>query len=329
MMNPSRDPTGKDVLRDDALDWLRLLTGGMATNVDVAAFDRWRTASPDHDEAFAEAALLWDVLGDAARMMADANPDLAVMARPRAHVFMKRRAFLFGGGMIAASLAGIALVRPPLGLWPSFVELKADYRTRKGQQRRIDLADKASIEINTQTSIDLRPTVAGRTEIELITGEAAVAAPDAASAVIVLAGGGSVETDRGAFNVRKSGDKVSVTCIDGEAMVRSHQGGTSLRGGQQVSYGAGGLGRTVVVDPVIVAAWRHGLLVFHEVPLAQLIDEVNRYRPGKIVLLDSRLAQRRVVATFRLDRIDDVVTFVHQALDVSVRILPGGIVLLG
>jgi transmembrane sensor len=70
-------------------------------------------------------------------------------------------------------------------------------------------------------------------------------------------------------------------------------------------------------------------LVFREVPLARLIDEVNRYRSGKIVLLDSHLAQRRVVATFRLDRIDDAVTFVRQVMNVPARFLPGGIVLLG
>ena len=60
-----------------------------------------------------------------------------------------------------------------------------------------------------------------------------------------------------------------------------------------------------------------------------MIEEVNRYRFGKIVMLDNKLGQRRIVANFRLDRIEDVVDFVADVVQVPVRRLPGGIVLLG
>ena len=35
--------------------------------------------------------------------------------------------------------AGVAVVAPPFGLWPSWREVGADYRTAKGEQRRVVL----------------------------------------------------------------------------------------------------------------------------------------------------------------------------------------------
>ena len=63
-------------------------------------------------------------------------------------------------------------------------------------------------------------------------------------------------------------------------------------------------------------------------PLSQVVEEVNRYRPGKIILLNNDLARRKVVAGFRVDQIDDVVTYVSRTFGARMRALPGGIVLL-
>ena len=96
-----------------------------------------------------------------------------------------------------------------------------------------------------------------------------------------------------------------------------------------MAYDSRGLGSISGIDPKIVTAWQQGLLIFRDVPLARVIDEVNRYRPGRIIVVDPRLGRREVVADFRLDRLDAVVEFVAQVMKAPVRSLPGGIVLLG
>ena len=68
---------------------------------------------------------------------------------------MSRRALLAGGGALAASVAAYAVMKPPLDLWPSFDELRADYRTATGEQRRVTVAD-VDVRLNTQTSIASR-----------------------------------------------------------------------------------------------------------------------------------------------------------------------------
>lgn len=328
MMDSDGDTAGQDGLRQQSLAWLRLLTGGRATASDIASLTRWREASPEHGRAFAEAALLWEVLGDAAAMAVDTDPGLAPAQSFGRSAVTGRRAFFLGGGALAASLAAAAVVRPPLGLWSSFSELRADYRTRQGERRRIDVAGQSSVELNTQTSIDFHRADGGAA-VELISGEAAVTIGASPAQIVFNAGSGHSLSRQGSFNVRKDGAVVCVTCIDGRVDVRSGGGQVSLQDGQQVSYDDGGLHPVVAADTEIVGAWRQGLLVFRDAPLSHLVDEVNRYRPGRIVLLDSQLAQRRVLATFRLDRIDDAVTFVRHVMNVPARFLPGGLVLLG
>lgn len=321
-------------LQEQAQDWLARLTSGEATATDLAALKAWRARSPAHAEAFGEAALLWNVLGD---VLADAKLHSLAregeLARPAgSRALMSRRGALLGGGLLVASLAGAAAVavHPPLGLWPSWSELAAEYRTYKGEQRNIELADGMAVRINTQTSMDLRPTADGAVQIELIAGEAAFTPQQARTqGLVVHAGSGQARTRDAAFNIRRDGNTVSVSCINGEVLVSCEAGTTMLRHGQQIRFNERAMSEIAVVDSEVVTAWQRGLLVFRDEALSRVIEEVNRYRFGRIVLLDGELGRRRIVANFRLDRIDDVVEFVANVVQARARRLPGGIVLLG
>jgi transmembrane sensor len=328
MIDCDREPPSKELLQIEARAWLKRMTSGEATEADVEALSAWRGTSAAHARAFAEAALLWDVMGDATAAAIRRNP--AVLPAAASSTVRHRRAFIAGGAALAASLGALALLRPPLGLWPSLSELHADYRTRTGEQRRIEVADAVSVEMNTQTSIDLHPAVNGAVAIELISGEAEIAKrTDPSRDFLVLAGSGSAEATLAAFNIRKDGSSVSVTCVDGAVRVRHRGGAVVLLTRQQISYDEARLGQIVSTDPAVVTAWRQGLLIFRGVPLARVIEEVNRYRPGKIILLDATLGRKRVVADFRLDHLGDVVDFISEVMNVPVRSLPGGVVLLG
>lgn len=83
------------------------------------------------------------------------------------------------------------------------------------------------------------------------------------------------------------------------------------------------------VDPAIVTAWRDGFLVFHATPLAEAIEEINRYRSGKIILIDDALGHRLFNARFRIANVDEVVGQIRQVFGARITSLPGGIVLLG
>lgn len=85
----------------------------------------------------------------------------------------------------------------------------------------------------------------------------------------------------------------------------------------------------VAVNPEVAMAWRHRLLIFDDEPLSAVIDDINRYRPGKIILTNRDLAARKVHARFSLDQMADIATLIHDAYGADITTLPGGVILLG
>ena len=333
-MTKSETPTAeKDALRREAHDWVTRLTSGEATAADAAALHRWRQTSQAHRQAFAEANLLWDKLRSAATCSVSVRDAAAISSRETSRKLMKRRAFLGGALTAAAASAGYAIVRPPLDLWPSLTEIAADYRTVVGQQKQIAFDDRVSVKLNTRTSIALLSPDTGHRQvdrIELVSGEAAIAqtSKDAKPFVVVAAQGQTI-AQAGRFNIRHDASSVCVTCLEGDLRVE-HLGQMVLVGArQQVVYTSGNMSTAVNVDPDVVTAWERGVLVFRNDPLSRVIEEVNRYRPGKIILTRSDLGRRPVLATFRIDRIDEVIPRLQSVFNVEVTTLPGGIVLVG
>jgi transmembrane sensor len=317
------DP-GANVERE-ARDWLQRLVSDKVSTADLAALDRWRAESPEHRRAFARASLLWDVLGKVARE-ADARDAACRPARLSLVRPVGRRALLAGSA--AASVAYL-MARPPLHLWPAVSELMAAYRTGTGERRQLAIASGITVEMDTQTSLTAPVVADQHYALELISGQLAISVQaDAARPVVIAAADGQSRADVANFDVRRAGSSVCVTCVEGAVQISYRTTIVTLGPGQQVSYGSGSLGSAITADPAVVTAWQRGLLVFRDVPLAHVVDEVNRYRPGRIILLNQTLAERRVVAGFRLDRIDDVVSYLISAFGARTRSLPGGVVLV-
>lgn len=329
MIGPAQTPE-TDPLLDEALDWVVRLKSGEATGADLDALHSWRGRSPAHEEAFRSAARLWRRTAAAARELEDerAETGTTIAARPPTRrIFTTRRAIL--SGALAASAAGYVAVRPPLGLWPSLGELSADYRTRKGERRKIALAPEVSIELNTQTSVAVRPAQV-ELQIELVAGEAAVAvALPTEKSFVVLAAGGRIAASAATFDARCIDGGVSVTCLDGALDIHRGRSVVRLRKGEQVSYSSAGLEQAIAVDPEQVAAWQAGVLIFRDTPLAEVVDEVNRYRPGKIIVINADLKRRVVDGVFRIDRLENLVAQVQYLFGAKATSLPGGVVLLG
>lgn len=335
MVEPEHSTADQERLKREAQQWVTRLTSGKATAADAEALHRWRQTSRAHRQAFAEANLLWGKLGLAAAQSVSRDASAGQAARSGPLVAsrrqMDRRAILGGALAGAAAAAGYVAIKPPLDLWPSLSELAADYRTGAGQQRQIALTETISVKLNTRTSIVVLPRKAGTKEgerIELIAGEAAIAAHQGQKSFVVVAAGGQTAATNARFNVHHDGTTVRVTCIDGDVQVEHRGRSLTIPARQRVVYTEHQLSEVQSVDPEAVTAWERGLLVFRNDPVARVIEEVNRYRAGRIILLNEELGRRPVLATFRIDHIDEVVPRLETVFGVHVRTLPGGIVLL-
>jgi transmembrane sensor len=313
-------------LKREAHQWVVRLTSGRATTADAEAVRLWCNRSQDHAKAFAEASNLWDRLEPAARRLASRR-GAQLTVRPRG--VAGRRAVLTGGLAASAAALGYLMVRPPLELWPSLADLAADYRTGAGQQRSVTVGVGLALELNTRTSINVQRNAEGIHAIDLVSGEVAVATDtEGVQHVVVSANGGQTTATSARFDVRCDSGTTSVTCLEGEVAVAFRGQAVTLQESRQVSYGEAGLGSAVAVNSAVVTAWRDGRLVFDGVPLAQVIADVNRYWPGRIILANQQLGHRAVDATLPLDRLDEIVVLMESAYGAKVTTLPGNIVIL-
>lgn len=314
MSMPGRNQNKEDAATREARDWLLALTSGRATEHDAQAFREWLRADSRHQAAFAQQKQLWEGLGPAIQEVA------AQGARKAA--FTGRRAFL--GGALAASAAYLAF-KPPLGLWPGVDTLGADYRTAAGEQRRVSLGNALDVDMNTLTRINVEHD-AGGPVIELADGEAEIRS--GATAAVVVAGKGRITARDATFNLRYIDGQARLCCLSGSLRLVHAQGVFDVAANRELRYDDTRVMPPVQVDPAVVTAWRQGWLVFNQQPLAQVVEELNRYRRGRLVLMNEQLGKRLVQARFSLAQVADAERLIRDAYGARVTHLPAGVVLL-
>ncbi|QHI97394.1 DUF4880 domain-containing protein [Xylophilus rhododendri] len=312
-----------DALQQEARVWLRRLSGGQATQWDAQAFLRWRERSAAHRTAFAEARRQWQALQPAAGELLRSDPALQALLRPaRQRPPARRRAFLgaMAGGAVAAAAAGIAVNYPP-------AQWNADYRTATGEQKSLRLGDSVQVVLNTQTSA--RRQDGG---LELLEGEAAVdLAADLANGrqpFCIAAGSGRSLGAAGRFEVRYLDGRVRVACIDGTVRLEHPGGSRLLQARQQAVYDSASVSDVAAIDAAELSAWRHGELVFRQVPLEKVVREINRYRPGRVLLASQSQRQSAVSGRFAIAHLDAALLQIQRSFDLRASTLPGGLLIL-
>ncbi|MNL12894.1 fec operon regulator FecR [compost metagenome] len=238
-----------------------------------------------------------------------------------------RRAFL-GAAASVAAIAGMAVVYPPLGLWPAPDEWDVDDRTATGEQRSLALSDGVEVTLNTRTSVR-RQTDGDRTVgLVLVHGEAAIDLAGGGRSFVVVAGVGRSLAESGQFEVRHLEGKVCVTCVEGTVRVEHPAGVRQLQARQQTIYHATSVSGISRVEPQAVPAWRLGVLVFNQTRLTDAIEEINRYRPGRVMLVNDTVRNKPVSGRFAIASLDLALWQLQEAFDLHARSLPGGLLVL-
>ncbi len=345
MIFASPDNTHADKARSrierDALTWvLRLAAGaasGKAGACDLEKAMRWASRSKARKVAFADAYRVWKILGeiepDSLRQHISSFHGTSNFSRinmghrPRLITETLGRRRLIGG-VLAASAAAVAVsaVNPPFGLWPSWSEVQADYRTRTGQQRQIFLSDNVKIEMNTRTSLDISSQ---GSQLELISGEIMVSASrQMDEPFVVMAAGGRIVTNNATFNARYTEDKVCVTCVTGTIRIHNRDAVLAVPQGYQAAYAHAGGASVSAANTAIVTAWQDREVVFESTPISDVVEEINRYRPGRVIIASEALGRRRLNASFPIGSMDEALEAIQQIYGAHAVKLPGGIIVL-
>ncbi len=303
-------PLDAAVIRE-AARWLVRLHSGEAGPADHAAFERWRTGSPERELAWQRAQRLTQQFN-----AVPATLGVPLLTRqPR----VSRRAAL-------RTLAAVGLTAPAAA-WLGYrvsVQQAGAYRTAVGEHRNLVLADGSQVLLNTDTGMDVRYSDETRL-LQLRAGEVYVrtAADKAGKARPFF-----VETPQG--RLQALGTRFVVRQLDGrdamtELTVLEHRVAVKLRDGEATRIFNAGESVRFTASAFLSNApagsgapgWTRGVIEADNMRLDALLAEVSRYRRG-VVRCDPAVAGLRVSGVFRLQDTDALLAVVANTLDLRV-----------
>ncbi|WP_294735818.1 FecR domain-containing protein [uncultured Pseudomonas sp.] len=296
----------------EAADWMVQLQSGSATDEDRRAIAQWQGRSVQHAQAWQRAQA---ILGDFNTVPAAiAGDTLKRIGRKKP---LGRRQAL--GLLLAAGPATwLAYRQLPWQQWT------ADQHTAIGEQKNLTLPDGTRVLINTGSSLNIAFSDQVR-RIELLKGEVLITtAKDAAHrAFIVQTRHGTARALGTRFSVRvgEQASRVAVTEGAVELLAEHATQGVIVKAGEQGAFGAD---RVAAVEPLDVSAltWENGMLLAQHMRLADLLDELGRYRAGVLRCHDS-VANLTVSGAFSLRDTDASLHLLQETLPVKVSSLTG------
>ncbi|MFR0693219.1 FecR family protein [Enterobacterales bacterium AE_CKDN230030158-1A_HGKHYDSX7] len=288
----------------EASAWHYRLQADDASREDEAAFDAWLSGDEANAKAWTEAqALLMALQGPARR------------ARLKSTSRRPQRAWRWATAAAVLLASGLLWTTP----WPD--RMRADHYTSVGETRRFELADGSQVELDTDAAISVQ-LAAGERRVKLLRGGAWFDVTHDASRPFV------VESNN--TRVRVLGTQFGVAQQDGVIRIRLSRGriaasiGDSgvpviLSPGQEVDVTADQLSTTQPFYPAVAFAWRQRQLVFRQQPLSEVVAELDRYWPGKLLLTDNALGRRKVSGVFEIDKPEAVLRALHLTMGVRVE----------
>lgn len=303
-----------------ASDWIARLNSGSFSADDEIKLRIWLDASEKNRREYHQQITQWQEFGAfEAELFSNADalaPPKEPQDSTRKIVDMPvrdvwRRLSVAATGLVAASLfAGFLIFssvdKPTLGA--------QQYVTHKGHQTEARLVDSTRILMNTDSNLTVEYKKASR-HVALEKGEAFFdVASDPERPFIVETEWGNVRVLGTKFNVFSSEEGLRVDVLEGrvEIIPRSDLATPDrevfLTANQTVTVSSKPEAIAAIhsAQPEQIAPWRDGVLSFTDLPLSEVVKEINRYSNREIKISSQSLAQIPVSGSFN---IGDVTAF--------------------
>lgn len=267
---------------------------------------------PRNEDDYKELEKLWSDLEDLR-----GDPRVQRMRQESANeVKAIRRRKTIGVFAIAASL--LLVVGPhSLPHMPVAQVAMLKFESPVGERRRLTLEDGSVVQMDANSALRVAYSATER-RILLDRGRALfTVASNRAWPFVVIAQENAVTALGTSFSVSRAESGLDVVLLRGRVQVgasdRSHsvpavtmEPGTALavRGDRRILRS---------IDANAAQAWTEGKLVFDDVPLAEAIQEIERYTLRSITIADPRVGRERISAVLRAGDVQSFVTAVRQS----------------
>ena len=263
----------------EAADWFVRLQSDHAGEADWLAYDTWLAASPENWAAYDKLERL------SVEIEARANDVRAALRTGSPRVLVRRAWATWATAGAVAAAAGFALwtLVPMAGAPQTF-------DAAKGQVREIALADGTQVTLDTGSHIEVRLERRAR-RVTMGEGEAAFdVAKDASRPFLITVGDRTVKVVGTEFNVENRDHRLSVIVSRGVVEVAPVQGGgdqaVRLVRGNRLQHQIGSTAQRIdiVARPEDAFSWRKLRLIYDNAPLADVVNDLNRYFPRQVLL---------------------------------------------
>lgn len=307
----SASATERETLRAAAARWLMLRRSGEMTPADERAFHAWLDETPGHQDAWLRMERVWALTGAVAE-----DPEIAAGRADDQRQFARRPSWRKIAGIAAAMLIALSstwAVRDS-GLVGNFgaghIVQAQNFRTGLGQRTTVTLDDGSVVTLDTDSEVRVLAMASTRS-LALTRGRAFFkVAKDPNRPFLVRAGDKTVRALGTSFGVRLDKGEVIVTLVEGK--VRVEEPREFLKPGHSAEMTAGaelvaGADDDWSIDPVDTSratSWLEGRLTFMRDPLAEAVEEMNRYSERKLVFTGGRVPDQQIVGVFKTGDVD-------------------------
>lgn len=291
----------------EAVCWLIVLEGAPKDQLVRADFILWLQAHPDNAAAWANPSGMFDVM---AAPPSDCADDWAPHIPATQKTLEQRMSAVLSPapnwrlrvavGMVAALAVWVAILVVPSLL----ISFEADYVTSTAEKRALKLADGSRAVIAPESAIAVEYSETKRI-VRLLKGEAFFyVTPNPERPFRVTAGDATATVVGATFNVHLRDDDTTISVRHGLVDVAygtERQVDTPLESGDWVTVTDGVDFQRTSGRYQDVGTWTHDELNAYDRRLSDLVDDMRRYIPDLIILLDSDLSNQRVTnSTFNL-----------------------------
>jgi transmembrane sensor len=295
----------QDPILHAAADWWVRLRAPDAEGETIEQWLAWTGEDQRHLEAFERVNQLASQLGS----LDNVTRQGLIKAFGRAAAPKPRWIPLAAAASFAVVMLGGAYIT-----WTLFNRVNIEvYHSAVAQNRDITLPDGTQVALGAASTMTTHFS-RGRRQVDLASGEAFfTVVHDNSRPFVVGAGDVSVRDIGTAFDVRRTGDRVTIAVTQGHIEVSNisqkpgaDQPGTlEASAGQLVSYDPNTSVMTLgSISPEQATGWQDHRLEFIDEPLSVVIANLNRYSPHPVQIADADLDKLRYTGLISTDAVD-------------------------
>ena len=342
-MSSRKGPEGSDI-EAEARGWVIDLDGDNVTEEMLQEFRAWLKRSPSHLETYKQIASVWS---DLDHWSAFLYPEGETTYQDTAATDVPAT-----GGLLRPVFAIVSVMLVVLGISLFFHysgtalfqedRFIAEYASAVGEVKLVTLPDGSDVRLNTRSKIAVFYVEESRI-VRLKEGEAFFdVVHDPEKPFVVYAGKYAVKVVGTSFSVQLLTGSVELNVTDGRVEVVA----LPDKARENMAPDLDNMEQATSVIPIVkgqrailkdeqdelelvqkvedeqmekTLSWRNGLLIFDDDPLLNVVEEINRYSPVRIVIADETISDTRIGGYFRVNDVPAILDTIEKGFGLHVE----------